>query len=116
MLPCEVSSDPSLSPTFKWFFNGKAIDFSRQENFEMIGGVSVMQLNTLRGIRAKDMTYKHYREWLILKLLTAQVFQPGTFLQWCGRALTTGTDFLTNHITYIYRYLDIIMIFDGSTP
>ncbi|XP_016891933.1 contactin-4 isoform X2 [Cynoglossus semilaevis] len=38
VLPCEVSSDPSLTPTFKWFFNGKAIDFSRQENFEMIGG------------------------------------------------------------------------------
>ncbi|MEQ2189927.1 hypothetical protein GOODEAATRI_030324, partial [Goodea atripinnis] len=39
VLPCEVSSDSSLSPIFKWFFNGKAIDFSRQEHFEMIGGV-----------------------------------------------------------------------------
>ncbi|XP_051804546.1 contactin-4 isoform X4 [Acanthochromis polyacanthus] len=38
VLPCEVSSDSSLSPVFKWFFNGKAIDFSRQEHFEMIGG------------------------------------------------------------------------------
>uniref|UniRef100_A0A7N6AGJ3 Contactin 4 n=1 Tax=Anabas testudineus TaxID=64144 RepID=A0A7N6AGJ3_ANATE len=38
VLPCEVSSDSSLSPIFKWFFNGKAIDFSRQEHFEMIGG------------------------------------------------------------------------------
>uniref|UniRef100_A0AAQ5ZJN5 Contactin-4-like n=1 Tax=Amphiprion ocellaris TaxID=80972 RepID=A0AAQ5ZJN5_AMPOC len=38
VLPCEVSSDSSLSPFFKWFFNGKAIDFSRQEHFEMIGG------------------------------------------------------------------------------
>uniref|UniRef100_A0A3Q3N4W9 Contactin-4-like n=1 Tax=Mastacembelus armatus TaxID=205130 RepID=A0A3Q3N4W9_9TELE len=39
VLPCEVSSDSSLSPIFKWFFNGKAIDFSRHEHFEMIGGV-----------------------------------------------------------------------------
>uniref|UniRef100_A0A669C120 Contactin-3 n=1 Tax=Oreochromis niloticus TaxID=8128 RepID=A0A669C120_ORENI len=38
VLPCEVSSDSSLSPIFKWFFNGKAIDFNRQEHFEMIGG------------------------------------------------------------------------------
>ncbi|XP_047437898.1 contactin-4 [Mugil cephalus] len=38
VLPCEVSSDSSLSPVFKWFFNGKAIDFNRQEHFEMIGG------------------------------------------------------------------------------
>uniref|UniRef100_A0A7N8YPN7 Contactin-4-like n=1 Tax=Mastacembelus armatus TaxID=205130 RepID=A0A7N8YPN7_9TELE len=38
VLPCEVSSDSSLSPIFKWFFNGKAIDFSRHEHFEMIGG------------------------------------------------------------------------------
>uniref|UniRef100_A0A674NLR2 Contactin-4-like n=1 Tax=Takifugu rubripes TaxID=31033 RepID=A0A674NLR2_TAKRU len=37
VLPCEVSSDSSLNPKFKWFFNGKAIDFSRQEHFEMIG-------------------------------------------------------------------------------
>lgn len=39
VLPCEVSSDSSLSPVFKWFFNGKAIDFSRQEHFEIIGAV-----------------------------------------------------------------------------
>ncbi|XP_036958345.1 contactin-4 isoform X3 [Acanthopagrus latus] len=38
VLPCEVSADSSLSPVFKWFFNGKAIDFNRQEHFEMIGG------------------------------------------------------------------------------
>ncbi|XP_075952363.1 contactin-4 [Anarhichas minor] len=38
VLPCEVSSDSSLIPIFKWFFNGKAIDFNRQEHFEMIGG------------------------------------------------------------------------------
>uniref|UniRef100_A0A671Z276 Contactin-4-like n=1 Tax=Sparus aurata TaxID=8175 RepID=A0A671Z276_SPAAU len=29
VLPCEVSGDSSLSPVFKWFFNGKAIDFNR---------------------------------------------------------------------------------------
>lgn len=39
VLPCEVSSDSFLSPIFKWFFNGKAIDFNRQDHFEMIGGV-----------------------------------------------------------------------------
>ncbi|KAM6927796.1 contactin-4 [Xenentodon cancila] len=38
VLPCEVSTDSSLIPIFKWFFNGKAIDFSRHEHFEMIGG------------------------------------------------------------------------------
>ncbi|XP_064161731.1 contactin-4 [Anguilla rostrata] len=38
VLPCEVSKDPSLDPTFKWFFNGKLIDFNRQDHFEMIGG------------------------------------------------------------------------------
>ncbi len=42
VLPCEVSSDSSLSPIFKWFFNGKAIDFNRQEHFEMIGGVCTL--------------------------------------------------------------------------
>uniref|UniRef100_A0A674CSZ3 Contactin-4-like n=1 Tax=Salmo trutta TaxID=8032 RepID=A0A674CSZ3_SALTR len=38
VLPCEVSGDSSLDPTFKWFFNGKLIDFNRQDHFEMIGG------------------------------------------------------------------------------
>ncbi|KAF7648648.1 hypothetical protein LDENG_00153420, partial [Lucifuga dentata] len=38
VLPCEVSSDSSLNPSFKWFFNGRPIDFSRQDYFEMIGG------------------------------------------------------------------------------
>ncbi|XP_075997483.1 contactin-4 [Genypterus blacodes] len=38
VLPCEVSSDSSLSPIFKWFFNGKPVDFSRQDYFELIGG------------------------------------------------------------------------------
>uniref|UniRef100_A0AAY4DC77 Contactin-2 n=1 Tax=Denticeps clupeoides TaxID=299321 RepID=A0AAY4DC77_9TELE len=38
VLPCEVFRDATLEPTFKWFFNGKLIDFSRQEHFEMIAG------------------------------------------------------------------------------
>uniref|UniRef100_A0A4W5NSN1 Contactin 4 n=1 Tax=Hucho hucho TaxID=62062 RepID=A0A4W5NSN1_9TELE len=38
VLPCEVCGDSSLDPTFKWFFNGKLIDFNRQDHFEMIGG------------------------------------------------------------------------------
>lgn len=46
VLPCEVSGDSSLSPIFKWFFNGKAIDFNRQEHFEMIGGVCIMREHT----------------------------------------------------------------------
>lgn len=45
VLPCEVSSDSSLNPKFKWFSNGKAIDFSRQEHFEMIGKVCVTHDN-----------------------------------------------------------------------
>nr|XP_020448607.1 contactin-4-like [Monopterus albus]XP_020448608.1 contactin-4-like [Monopterus albus] len=52
VLPCEVSSDSSLSPIFKWFFNGKAIDFSRQEHFEMIGGGFVGDL-MVRSIQLK---------------------------------------------------------------
>ncbi|XP_041837602.1 contactin-4 [Melanotaenia boesemani] len=52
VLPCEVSSDSSLSPIFKWFFNGKAIDFSRQEHFEMIGGGFAGDL-MLRNIQLK---------------------------------------------------------------
>lgn len=43
VLPCEVSSDSSLNPKFKWFFNGKAIDFSKQEHFEMIGKVFILE-------------------------------------------------------------------------
>lgn len=43
VLPCEVSSDSSLNPKFKWFFNGKAIDFSKQEHFEMIGKVLILE-------------------------------------------------------------------------
>lgn len=45
VLPCEVSCDPSLDPAFKWFFSGKAIDFSRQEHLEMIGTVRVRWWN-----------------------------------------------------------------------
>lgn len=46
VLPCVVSCDPSLEPTFKWFFNGKAIDFGRQEHLEMIGMVRLARWNT----------------------------------------------------------------------
>ncbi|XP_010880252.2 contactin-4 isoform X2 [Esox lucius] len=52
VLPCEVSRDSSLDPTFKWFFNGKLIDFSRQEHFEMIGGGSAGDL-MIRNIQLK---------------------------------------------------------------
>uniref|UniRef100_A0A8C1Q1J3 Contactin-4-like n=1 Tax=Cyprinus carpio TaxID=7962 RepID=A0A8C1Q1J3_CYPCA len=37
VLPCEVSKDSTLYPVFKWFFNGKLIDFSRHDHFGMIG-------------------------------------------------------------------------------
>nr|XP_043881003.1 contactin-4 [Solea senegalensis] len=52
VLPCEVSSDSTLTPIYKWFFNGKAIDFSRQEHFEMIGGGFVGDL-MVRNIQLK---------------------------------------------------------------
>jgi hypothetical protein len=39
-----VSGDSSLDPTFKWFFNGKLIDFNRQDHFEMIGVVCTVYL------------------------------------------------------------------------
>uniref|UniRef100_A0A8C6MCG0 Contactin 3a, tandem duplicate 1 n=1 Tax=Nothobranchius furzeri TaxID=105023 RepID=A0A8C6MCG0_NOTFU len=48
VLPCEVSSDSSLNPVFKWFFSGKAIDFSRQEHFEMIGGVCDLMVRNIQ--------------------------------------------------------------------
>ncbi|KAF6728555.1 Contactin-4, partial [Oryzias melastigma] len=52
VLPCEVASDSTLSPVFKWFFNGKAIDFSRQDHFEMIGGGFVGDL-MVRNVQLK---------------------------------------------------------------
>ncbi|KAJ7998557.1 hypothetical protein DPEC_G00206140 [Dallia pectoralis] len=52
VLPCEVSRDSSLDPTFKWFFNGKPIDFRRQEHFELIGGGSAGDL-MIRNIQLK---------------------------------------------------------------
>uniref|UniRef100_UPI003AB008E5 contactin-4 n=1 Tax=Centroberyx gerrardi TaxID=166262 RepID=UPI003AB008E5 len=52
VLPCEVSSDSSLNPIFKWFFNGKPIDFHRQDHFEMIGGGSAGDL-MVRNIQLK---------------------------------------------------------------
>ncbi|XP_029906849.1 contactin-4 isoform X1 [Myripristis murdjan] len=52
VLPCEVSSDSSLNPAFKWFFNGKPIDFTKQDHFEMIGGGSAGDL-MVRNIQLK---------------------------------------------------------------
>uniref|UniRef100_A0A8C8LQT2 Contactin-3 n=1 Tax=Oncorhynchus tshawytscha TaxID=74940 RepID=A0A8C8LQT2_ONCTS len=52
VLPCEVSRDSSLDPTFKWFFNGKLIDFNKQDHFEMIGGESAGDL-MVRNIQLK---------------------------------------------------------------
>ncbi|XP_064812574.1 contactin-4-like [Oncorhynchus masou masou] len=52
VLPCEVSGDSSLDPTFKWFFNGKLIDFNKQDHFEMIGGESAGDL-MVRNIQLK---------------------------------------------------------------
>ncbi|XP_067094402.1 contactin-4 [Osmerus mordax] len=52
VLPCEVSMDSSLEPTFKWFFNGKLVDFNRQDYFEMIGGVTAGDL-MVRNIQLK---------------------------------------------------------------
>ncbi|XP_041743354.1 contactin-4-like isoform X2 [Coregonus clupeaformis] len=52
VLPCEVSRDSSLDPTFKWFFNGKLVDFNKQDHFEMIGGESAGDL-MVRNIQLK---------------------------------------------------------------
>uniref|UniRef100_A0A8C7TJQ2 Contactin 4 n=1 Tax=Oncorhynchus mykiss TaxID=8022 RepID=A0A8C7TJQ2_ONCMY len=52
VLPCEVSRDSSLDPTFKWFFNGKLIDFNKQDHIEMIGGESAGDL-MVRNIQLK---------------------------------------------------------------
>ncbi|XP_041748487.1 contactin-4 [Coregonus clupeaformis] len=52
VLPCEVSRDSSLDPTFRWFFNGKLIDFNRQDHFEMIGVGSAGDL-MVRNIQLK---------------------------------------------------------------
>ncbi|KAI5619496.1 contactin-4-like, partial [Silurus asotus] len=38
VLPCRVSRDSNMDLIFKWFFNGKLVDFTRHEHFEMIGG------------------------------------------------------------------------------
>ncbi|CAL8403311.1 unnamed protein product [Arctogadus glacialis] len=53
VLPCEVVSDPTLEPVFKWFLNGKPIDLGhRREHFEMIGGVSAGDL-MVRNVQLK---------------------------------------------------------------
>ncbi|XP_030634255.1 contactin-4 [Chanos chanos] len=52
VLPCQVSRDSTLDPIFKWFFNGKLVDFSRHDHFEMIGGGSAGDL-MIRNIQLK---------------------------------------------------------------
>uniref|UniRef100_A0A8C2II69 Contactin 4 n=1 Tax=Cyprinus carpio TaxID=7962 RepID=A0A8C2II69_CYPCA len=52
VLPCEVSKDSTLYPVFKWFFNGKLIDFSRHDHFGMIGVVSSGDL-MIRNVQLK---------------------------------------------------------------
>ncbi|XP_076870175.1 contactin-4 [Brachyhypopomus gauderio] len=52
VLPCEVSRDATVKPTFKWFFSGKLVDFSRHDHFEMIGGGSSGDL-MVRNIQLK---------------------------------------------------------------
>ncbi|KAG7268143.1 hypothetical protein CRUP_016474 [Coryphaenoides rupestris] len=55
VLPCQVSSDPTLEPTFKWFLNGKPLDLElapRREHFELIGGVSAGDL-MVRNVQLK---------------------------------------------------------------
>ncbi|XP_051561849.1 contactin-4-like [Myxocyprinus asiaticus] len=52
VLPCEVSKDSTLHPTFKWFFSGKLIDFSRHDHFGMIGGESSGDL-MIRNVQLK---------------------------------------------------------------
>ncbi|XP_063072502.1 contactin-4 [Engraulis encrasicolus] len=52
VLPCVISTDSTLVPTFKWFFNGKLLDFNRHDHFEMIGGGSAGDL-MIRNIQLK---------------------------------------------------------------
>ncbi|XP_076124754.1 contactin-4 [Alosa pseudoharengus] len=52
VFPCVISTDSTLEPTFKWFFNGKLLDFTRQDHFEMIGGGSAGDL-MIRNIQLK---------------------------------------------------------------
>uniref|UniRef100_A0A8C2BCY6 Contactin 4 n=1 Tax=Cyprinus carpio TaxID=7962 RepID=A0A8C2BCY6_CYPCA len=52
VLPCEVSKDSTLTPIFKWFFNGKLIDFTRHDHFGMIGGGSSGDL-MIRNVQLK---------------------------------------------------------------
>uniref|UniRef100_A0A8C9S312 Contactin-4-like n=1 Tax=Scleropages formosus TaxID=113540 RepID=A0A8C9S312_SCLFO len=52
VLPCEVSRDPSLSPVFRWFFNGKPVEVNKQDHFEKIGGDSAGDL-MIRNVQLK---------------------------------------------------------------
>ncbi|XP_056157520.1 contactin-4 [Lampris incognitus] len=60
VLPCEVSSDFSLDPNFKWFLNGKPIDFSRQDHFERIGGGSS------GGLMVRNIQLKHSGKYVCM--------------------------------------------------
>ncbi|KAM6981279.1 contactin-4 [Aplochiton taeniatus] len=60
VLPCEVSRDSSLDLSFKWFFNGKLIDFNRQDHFEMIGGGSAGDL------MARNIQLKHSGKYVCM--------------------------------------------------
>ncbi|CDQ69538.1 unnamed protein product [Oncorhynchus mykiss] len=65
VLPCEVSRDSSLDPTFKWFFNGKLIDFNKQDHIEMIGGrcsigfKSGLWLKVIQSRTFRDLSRSH---------------------------------------------------------
>ncbi|KAL4655900.1 contactin-3-like [Arapaima gigas] len=52
VLPCEVSRDPSLSPVFRWFFNGKPVDINKQDHFEKVGGDSAGDM-MIRNVQLK---------------------------------------------------------------
>ncbi|KTG32900.1 hypothetical protein cypCar_00036442, partial [Cyprinus carpio] len=56
VLPCEVSKDSTLTPIFKWFFNGKLIDFTRHDHFGMIGGVRFWPPGAPVGVLVGDVT------------------------------------------------------------
>ncbi|KAK3575085.1 hypothetical protein QTP86_019738, partial [Hemibagrus guttatus] len=52
VLPCRVSRGSNMDLIFKWFFNGKLVDFSLHKHFEMIGGGASGDL-MLRNIQLK---------------------------------------------------------------
>lgn len=104
VLPCEVSCDPSLDPTFKWFFNGKAIDFGRQEHLEMIGTVCVPRWNADELVNPIYSMYMHGAVFHIDSLripLTHLILQQNLDYKIIQYFLTTTSALCQRGIKYV---------------